>query len=163
MDGTTVMIILISAGIFGCSIYLSKRKNEQLLSEGKIVEREKDFMEKAEEFSLTVKEPSQVAEGVRKISYSEMSVTMKADSEGQSFHFSNTWGWNARLYYKGKDGEKSVYCFEFLNWKTKDYMIQGGLYMSMLLTAIEKMFLDIDPNTQVTTRHLNTKTKHSFF
>lgn len=164
MNGTTFMIIIIAVIILGVTLYVNTQKNKQLQSEGKIIERSADFMEKAEYFTLSLKDPEQVTEGVRKISYSEMAVSMKGDSEKQSFHFSNTWGWNARLYYTGEEDGKAVYCFKFLNWKKKDgFMIEGGIYMNMLVTAIEKMFLDIDPDTQVTDKRLDIKTKHSFF
>ncbi len=73
-------------------------------------------------------------------------------------------GWNARLYYTGEKDGKAVYCFEFLNWKVKDGLIvQGGMYMNMLVVAIEKMFLDIDPNTQVTDKRVDIKTKYRFY
>ncbi len=164
MDGTTLLIIIISIVIVGVAVYFNKQKSNQLQSEGKIIDRGTDFMENAEYFTLTLENPEQVTERIRRISYSEMSVSMKEDNIKQSFQFSNSWGWNARLYYTGEKDGKAVYCFEFLNWKVKDGLIvQGGMYMNMLVTAIEKMFLDIDANTQVTDKRVDIKTKYRFY
>ena len=40
-------------------------------------------------------------------------------------------------------------------------MPQDGLNMNKLTTAVEKIFLSLDPNTQVRTVPLEFKTKHS--
>lgn len=91
-----------------------------------------------------------------------MKVSMRTEGGGQSFLFTGS-TWSARLYRKNDEAGKTIYSFQYLNWKTHNGGIMYEDYMNMLLTSIEKMFLSIDPDTQVKTRLLETKTSHKFF
>ena len=67
--------------------------------------------------------------------------------------------WTAQLYRLSGDESQVTYRFEFTKWR--DALSNASL-MNMLMTAIEKLFLELDPNTQVRTVPLDVKTKHSF-
>lgn len=69
--------------------------------------------------------------------------------------------WNALLYCTGASNGRMTYWFRFTSWGTLDYGVIGEVQMNMLLTAIEKLFLSIDPNTQVQTSFLGTKPRKS--
>lgn len=121
-----------------------------LLPEGKTTEHDRCFMDYSEYFIFTLHNPRQVERDIRKIDYFEMSVAMKKDNKNHSFRFATMWGWDARLSYRGRIGEEAVYCFEFLDTGTRnEIMIQDRKYMNMLLTAIERMFLSIDPDVRM--------------
>lgn len=156
--GTWIIVILISGAIF---FYIYQR-HQKLIDSGKIISRTHDFVEKAEDFVLTLDDPGEVTRRLQEISYVEMKASMRIENGGRSFQFTgNTW--SAKLYRKNDEDGKSVYSFQYLNWKTHNGGIMYGDHMNMLLTAIEKMFLSIDPNTKVKTRLLETKTSHDFF
>lgn len=156
-------VLALSAVIIGISWYFRQKKDEQLRSEGKIIKRGLGFMEKAEVFLLDLDNPDQVTKGLQGFPYSEMEVSIKSDAAKQYFQFSNPYGWNARLYCVENRNSRATYRFEYLDWKENKGMVQGGLYMNMLQTAVEKMFLNIDPNTRIREELLNTTTKHKFF
>ena len=137
-------------------------RDKKLASEGKIIKRSGDFVEKAEDFILDLSDPGIVVEKVRALSYNEIKSSVQIEGNGQSFLFTGA-NWSARLYRKGDNDGKAVYSFQYLNWKEDRGIIQYALHMNMLLTSIEKMFLSIDPNTQVKTRMLEVTTKHKFF
>lgn len=156
--GTLVIVLLISGAIF---FYMYQR-HQKLVDSGKVINRDRNFVEKAEDFVLTLDNPGEVTKRLQEISYAEMKVSMRIADGGHSFQFTgNTW--SARLYRKSDEDGKAVYSFQYLNWKTHDGGIMYEDHMNMLLTAIEKVFLSIDPNTQVRTRLLETKTSHKFF
>lgn len=156
--GTIILVLLISGALL---LYMYQR-HQKLVDSGKIINRDRNFVEKAEDFVLTLDGSDEVARRLQEISYTEMKVSMRILDDGHSFQFvGNTW--SARLYRKNDEDGKAIYSFQYLNWKTHDGGIMYEDHMNMLLTAIEKIFLSIDPNTQVRTRLLETKTSHKFF
>ena len=156
------MNIIAIIGGFGLLTFLivyAFRRDHKLQSEGKIVTRKRNFVEEATEFILLA-DSSSVAEELQKLPYPDMKLSMNARSDGKSFDFfCPRWNWKARLFLKDTEGDKAVYCFEFLEWKVNGSMTIGDVYMNMLLTGVEKMFLSLDPHTQVQTRLIGTKIK----
>lgn len=160
MDGSIWIVLVVSAALFGVIIYFSMKKHKQLVSEGRIISRRTDFMENAEEFTLTAVDPARVTEGVRNMDYAAMHTGMKGSSEQQRFDFTGN-GWSARLVRLSADEAKTVYRFAFTGWKTRNGLPQDALNMNQLTTAVEKLFFSLDPNTLVREVPLELKTKHS--
>lgn len=161
-----IFAIVLGAAILGLIIYRNWKQQSQLTSEGKIIDRNRHFIEQAENFTLVCDNHNRVVSGVQSLAYSEMKISMTMDAQNQAFRFTYMTAmgsWNALLYRMGAPDRRMTYRFQFTNWKTSDYGVIGEVQMNMLLTAIEKMFLSIDPNTQVQTSLLETKTKHKFF
>ena len=156
--GTWILIILISSALF----YYMYQRHKKLVDSGKVIDRERNFVEKAEDFIVSLEAPSEVQKRIKALPYSEMKATMRTEGNGQSFLFTGS-TWSARLCRKGDEAGKAVYSFQYLSWKTHNGGIMYEDHMNMLLTSIEKMFLSIDPGAQVKTRLLETKTSHKFF
>ena len=154
-------ILLCVAAIMGVAIYFSMKSHNKMVAEGKIIDRRTNFMENAEEFTLSSVDPAKVTEAIKAMDYADMHTHMQGSSVRQIFKFTGN-GWTAQLYRQSDDGAQSVYRFEFTNWKTHNGMPQDALNMNKLTTAVEKMFLVFDPNTQVRTIPLEYKTKHDF-
>lgn len=154
--------IVIAIVLIGGIIYIGVKRNQQLLAEGKIITRKSDFMENAEEFTFTAVEPEKITEAVKALDYNEMRTKMQGSSEKQLFKFTGT-TWAAQLHKMSDDGAQIVCRFEFTSWKTHNGMPENAVNMNKLMTAVEKMFLGFDPNTQVRTIPLEFKTKHSIF
>ncbi|TGX97554.1 hypothetical protein E5357_12005 [Hominisplanchenecus murintestinalis] len=156
--GTWILIFLISGALF----YYMYQRHKKLVDSGKVIDRESNFVEKAEDFIISQGVPDEVQKQIQTLPYAEMKVSMRTEGGGQSFLFTGS-TWSARLYRKNDEAGKTIYSFQYLNWKTHNGGIMYEDYMNMLLTSIEKMFLSIDPDTQVKTRLLETKTSHKFF
>lgn len=154
--------LILAVLIGGILLYYMYWRHKQLVDAGKVIERGRHFLEQAEDFILMPEAPAQVAERIQTLPYSEMKASMRIEGSGQSFLFTGS-NWSAKLYRKNDEAGKAVYSFQYLHWKTYNGSVQYEDHMNMLLTAIEKMFLSIDPNTQVKTRMLETKTSHKFF
>lgn len=155
-----IFAIVFGCGILAVALICIFWRNRKLRSAGKIVNRKRKYVEEAQEFILVLADLSIVAKKLQELSYQEMKVAVNS-GDNHSFHFSCArYNWDARLYIKGNEGDKTIYCFEFLNWQQNGSIPIGELYMNLLLTAIEKMFLSIDPDTQVQTRLLEVKTRH---
>lgn len=156
--GYLLFLLVAAAVIYGFIFWRQKNKSDKLISEGKIIERKGAFWEKCQDFILAPVDGKLLVQKLKALPYADMGVSVKSDAANLNFLFSH-YGFQARLWHVGKEGEKDVYGFQFLNWKTRNGSIPAGFQMNMLLTAIEKMFLSFDPQTQIRTQVLETKTK----
>lgn len=156
------VVLLISAVLIGGAVLIGLNINKKLVAEGKIISRRTNFMESAEEFTLSAVDPAKVTEAVKAMDYADMRTKMQGNSERQLFKFTGS-GWTAQLHKLSDNGTQVVYRFEFTSWKTHNGMAGDALNMNKLITAVEKIFLGFDSNTQVRTVPLEFKTKHSFF
>ena len=143
-------VLLVVAAVMGVVIYFAMKSHNKMVADGKIISRRTNFMESAEEFTLSAVYPAQVTEAVKAIDYAEMRTKMQGSNEQQLFKFTGS-TWSAQLHKLRDNGTQVVYRFEFTNWKTHNGMPQDGLNMNKLTTAVEKIFLSLDPNTQVRT------------
>ena len=158
-----LIIVAIIAVVIGVTIGLKQRgKINELLEEGRMIKRDISFVETAELFTLATVSFDGLIEAVKKMDLSGTGVSIDSNSTKQALLFKST-GWSAQLYRMEEDGDKSIYCFSFLNWRTYRGIPQDHIQMNILLTEIEKAFLRIDPNTQVQTSKLKLNTKTSFF
>lgn len=160
MDSTVILTIL-AVLIGGTLLFYMYYRHRKLVLGGKVIERDHNFVEKAEDFIFTLENPNRVAELLQSLPYAEIKASMQVEDNGRSFLFTSS-TWSARLRRKNNDAGKVVYSFQYLQWKTYNGSIQYEDNMNMLLTAIEKMFLGIDPCTQVKTQLIETKTSHKF-
>lgn len=159
-----VLIIVLSAGAYALAFYIQHSRKSKLKDAGQIIDRKNDFTHKAEEFTLTVTDKNQITNGVKGLPYSDMNVSMKGDSEKQAFYF-NGGTFEAQLWLKSEENGKVVYEFNFTHWMEPNSIstVDGFYNMNKLLTAVERMFLSVDVNTQVKSWYLKTHTKASLF
>ena len=153
-------ILAVAAAVFGIVFYFSYKEHKKLVAAGEILSRATNFMEKGEEFTLSLPDSASVTEGIRNLPYEKMSVSVKGNSKDQFFRFQGT-KWTAMLRRQSEESGISVYRFEFTGWKTSRGMAEDSLNMNRLQTAIEKMFLRLDPETTVREFPLELKTRHS--
>ncbi|MBR6378051.1 MAG: hypothetical protein IKS05_09875 [Oscillospiraceae bacterium] len=153
--------IIAGLAILGGAIWYGMKQHNKLVGEGKIISRRTNFMESAEIFTLNPPDPAAVTAGVKAFDYSDMHTSMKGSSEKQFYQFTGG-SFGAKLAKQADTPEgKAVYRFEFTNWKTHNGMPRDAMDMNKLTTAVEKLFVSLDPNTQVSTQALEFKTKHS--
>lgn len=155
-----VVGIIAAIGI-GVAIGVSRgKKIKALQDEGKIVRRDMHYAEKGEEFTSKIG-----SYGALKEALETLGIPCAAEGNtATQILFSET-DFKARLYKKAFDEPSGigVYRFEFTHWKTDRYSNANETGMNMLLTAVEKAFLKLDPNTGVSTYAMQFKTKHTLF
>ena len=160
MPSSWILLIVV---IIGGLIWYNWQKTQCLTSEGKIIKRSGLFYREGEEFTIAGYDPALISQRVQGLSYSEMSVSMSGNSEQQVFRFKGS-TFEAQLCLREHTQDKAVYGFNFTRWKENHNGSVYSIYeMNMLLTAIEKMFLSIDPAAQVRSWKVETKAKPSFF
>ena len=155
--------ILIAAIAIGIGVALGMKQakqNKQLISEGKMIRRDLRFAEKGEEFTSRVGSYKALAD---KISSMYSPCKIEGNASTQVLFTGSTYA--ARLY-KVKFDEPSgigIFRFEFTHWKSSGGVYENVNAMNVLMTSVEKCFLELDPNTGVSFYDLDFKTKHKVF
>ncbi len=155
-----VVVIVVAIGI-GLAIGIPRGKEiKRLREEGKITVRDRKFPEKGEEF--TSKGGTLVALK-KQLEVAEIPCALEGNA-GTQVNF-NSKNHSARLYKVDFDEPSGIgiFRFEFTHWKPTDYGYVDGEMMNMLMTSVEKIFLNLDPNTGVKTYDLDLKVHHSIF
>ncbi len=162
MDGTVIGIIiaLIAIGI-GLAIGIPRAKKIRAMqNEGTIIRRDMHYAERGEQFTSRIGSYEALKAEIEKMkSPCSAEGNLKSEVRFTSASF------NARLYRVDFDEASGVgvYRFEFTKWKTGRYTYVDEPYMNMLMTSVEKAFLNLDPNTGVASYDLKFKTAHSIF
>lgn len=119
-------------------------------------------MEKAEQFTLKNADFAAVINALKEIDFGKAGVSVQGSTKDGAVHFGGS-GWVARLAALESEGDTYSYLFNFTEWQNRRGVPQDLVTMNATLTAVEKMFLKLDPNAQVTTQKFKTSTKPSFF
>ena len=155
-----ILIAVVAIGI-GVALGMKQAKqNKQLISEGKMIRRDLRFAEKGEEFTSRVGSYKALAD---KISSMYSPCKIEGNASTQVLFTGSTYA--ARLY-KVKFDEPSgigIFRFEFTHWKSSGGVYENVNAMNVLMTSVEKCFLELDPNTGVSFYDLDFKTKHKVF
>lgn len=160
MDKSLVMCIIGSVLIIVVAQIIAEKRNKRLMEEGKIIDREGSFWEKAEIFTLIGGEYEKVGNLIKTADYSECPVTLYPNYENKKvFLFKSGEDWEARLVFLGENEGKNKYRFEFIKWKTRNGIPTNMSTMNMIETTIEKIFLGLDSKTVVETEKIKIKTR----
>ncbi len=156
--GIIVVVIAIGIGVLIGS--KQAKANKQLINEGKMIQRDYRFAEKGEEFTAKVGTMGDVADKLKNM---YLPCPMKGNTSTQ-VNFTGE-KFTARLYRVDYDEPSgiAIYRFEFTSWKTYRGRYEQNNAMNILMTSIEKAFLELDPNTAVKSYDIDFKTKHSIF
>ena len=155
-----LLIAAIAIGI-GVAIGVSQaKKKQQLVNEGKMIKRQYRYAEQGEEFTAKIGTYKALAD---KISHMYSPCKIDGNTSTQVNFTGSTYA--ARLYKVKFDAPSGigVFRFEFTRWKTYRGMYENDNSMNVLMTSVEKCFLELDPNTGVTMYPLDFTTKHNIF
>lgn len=156
-----VIILIVIAVVVACVIANNKRK--ELLNSGVILDRKIDFVKKAEIFTIKkLDDFSQITNGVVSFNYNDIKCAMDGDKAKQTYHFKGA-DWTADLWLVEKNDNHFVYRFEFGQWSERNGIPYSGIPMNKLATAIERLFVTIDPNASVRTEEIEFNTKRRMF
>ena len=164
MGGIIAAVVLIVVAI-GFSAWWKGR----LIGQGKIIQRAKDFVEYAEIFTTRPIANEEYAAALKALDLKKTGTSLEGNTKAVKFtgiYFSASIRgiyFSASIRCVEQTETNSVYRFEFDSWKTKYGRPSFENEMNMLLTTVEKMFIQLDPNTQVSTVKNEITTKRSIF
>jgi len=155
-----ILIAVVAIGIGAALGMKQAKQNKQLISEGKMIRRDLRFAEKGEEFTSRVGSYKALAD---KISSMYSPCKIEGNASTQVVFTGST---DAASLYKVMFDEPSgigIFRFEFTHWKSSGGVYENVNAMNVLMTSVEKCFLELDPNTGVSFYDLDFKTKHKLF
>lgn len=151
MGGIIAAVVLIVVAI-GFSAWWKGR----LIGQGKIIQRAKDFVEYAAIFTTRPIANEEYVAALKALDLKKTGVSLEGNTKAVKFsgiYFS------ASIHCVEQTEANSVHRFEFDSWKVKYGSPSFENEMNMLLTMVEKMFVQLDPNAQVSTVKNEIKTK----
>lgn len=154
-------VYFLIAGCIGIGVVLGLKKNKQLTAlrnDGKIVNRKYNYAANGEAFTAKIGSYDALRDQLQKF----LPPCGREGSTSTVVKFKSA-SFAARLYKVDFDAASGIgiFRFEFTQWRTGRYGYEEDTLMNMLMTAVEKTFLALDPNTGVKSYELNVKTKHS--
>lgn len=161
--GAVILIAVIGVAI-AAGIFARKARNK-LLDEGKIIIREAKFWDKSETFSVSGTTLEDVfsrlpSEDLRKY---VGGYELQKDKKRIVFvHNGYEESYAGTLNLTSSEGGINTFCLLINQYKTKNSS-PNEMSLNVLYTAVEKIFLGIDPNVKVRTEYVDRKVKHSLF
>ena len=137
MSGEGMIIIVVAFLVLGVLVAANSAHTNELIKEGKAIKRETEFYKNEEFFTAAI--PANTA--IEKISQVNVNGVKAAAGRLRSGHIG--------------------YRFAFTGWKTRNGGVYGYSEMNMLITAVEKALLAIDPDAVVETNRMKVKSKMS--
>lgn len=153
----TPLLVIGSFGFMAALVAMGYLSKKQLTDSGRIIKREGQWWKDEEAFKTNAT-CSDVLAAMKSIDVSGSGATVSWNSDGSLYRFKAA-QWEACMTYE----ESGAFVFSFLSWKTSNGVNVNSDAMNIVLTAVEKLFLEIDPNVAVQTSRGKYKSKVNFF
>jgi hypothetical protein len=162
--GAPPMMYLIMLGILAVVGFFTAplfKQADEMLASGKIINRDPSFRENIEIFTLSKTSTESLIAAMKNEGLPFAGLEWKTGTDAMGFSYSD---WTAQLVKLDGNDVFDKYEFRFLQWQEG----RGGgsitiTQMNQLLTAIEKAFISLDPNTKVQIERAKITTKTKFF
>ena len=144
------------------------KQNRELTEEGKIIKREGAFVDEISVFKVQDVSFDELQEAVDKLDYDETNVTRRiVHKDEQYIEFQSSGqnligGWIAIIETVDSEDKKDTYRFYFSDYRTYNNT-PPYITMNVMLTLVEKMFLELDHEATVKTERIKRETKADFF
>ena len=163
-----VLIIVGGAGGIFLAWYLNNRKKSELASKGLIIDRGNGFFKQAHVFATGVGDFAAIAGSIDRNVLNEQKISFEPYIEHGQVLFQNNisfGSFRARLKTLGVQNGSYHYQFQVEEWRDGQYGTtrQDLFGANVLLTAIEKAFLRLDPETRSDSIAAAYKTKPALF
>lgn len=160
MDSFSAIAIVVIIVIVAAVAYFAHKNGQKMIKSGKVIKRDGDFLREEHTFT-TAATYSEFVNEFKMHNVSSDGITYNTERGITTFK-GNT-SWEAEFYkIKTAPDELNKYVFNITKWRSHKGMPYGLQEMNILLTAIEKTFLAIDPSTKVTRVKQETQSKSKF-
>lgn len=155
------MYWIVLIGFTAALLYIMYSRRQKLYDSGQIIKRNLDYPKQVHYFTLENGDWERVWNALKDADYHK-AASVARDPQKPLVRYNGV-NWSAQLYKCESNSGKDCYGFQFLQWTERQGMIQYEAYMNTVLTSVEKTFLQLDPQTEVSTEYVSTKTKPQFF
>ena len=153
-------ILIVFAVVFVVIFLVMKQKSDRLFEEGKTIKRKDLFYEKRHIFTVKNAPWDLVVKKATSLNIPEAKVTVYPNNGGyREILYKSAYSWNAKLDQIEEGEDANVYQFEFSEYIARSGGLPNMIPMNVMQTAIEKMFLELDPQATVEAHEIKRKTK----
>lgn len=143
MEAIIVCVVILGAAILFKSMYQSSQ-----IASGKLRRRPPDFTHYTSFFTLKNIPDEELVKAIKNL---DTKVKIKGNVEEVLFECGSYF--KAALTRLERDADKMVYSFAFTSWEEyANGRSDFDMEMNRLLTTIEKLFLELDPETRISTQ-----------
>jgi len=165
----SIIVIVVALAIYGAAMYYKVWERKKLLESGNIVNRDKNFWDYAESFSVS----NVTLEAILNRLNTELSsrkvgaarITPELQKQNNRILINGTDGLHesfvATIDMVSSEEDINTYKMTVHSMKYRNGRPDEQLY-NIFYTAVEKTFLAFDPNVKVKTEFVDRKTKRSF-
>jgi len=162
---TGAIILLVIVGIVVAACVYSRKQRNKLMDEGKLIARDARFWDKSETFSVAGVTLEEVynklpADDLKK--YMGACELQKDKNRIVFVHNGYEESFTGTLCQISKADDIYTYRLLINQYKTKNSS-PNEMSLNVLYTAVEKVFLEFDPNIKVKSEYVDRKVKHSLF
>jgi len=162
MNIFAIVGLILAGGIIALILMLEKRKTSQMISKGIAVKRSIYFYKSQYTFITNASDLAAINSTINSSVLSEAKIFSKWDFSQGWIKFENhakLGTFDALLEVGETRNERHTYHFRFLSWSGPEGEMNRHDVLSgnILLTAVEKAFIALDPDTGVEQKILKTK------
>lgn len=160
-----VIVILLAVCVYGGLFIYSKKRQNSLIQEGKMVERNNEFFKQKHTFKTIISSTEKIFNVLDKSAISENKISCVLQSNKIVFQ-NNAVGGSFVAHFKNDevDSDHFYYSFQVDNWTEKNSMLSNkDLFgANIVLTALEKAILKLDAQATITRENKQYKSKTKF-
>lgn len=145
-----VIVIIASIGVLVLGVVIAKVKQNNAVTSGEIIPREKSFFRQCHIFTTSVASVNELyaAMDTSVLSNRDIKCTIVSDNIIRFQKKAYGIGMTADLTYCGNENGKHIFRYAVVSYSERDGM-DASLYDNIALTAVEKAFLRLDSATSV--------------
>ncbi len=152
---------LLFAACVAIGVFLRVTKVKKLTAEGKIIKRKYNFYKNKQIFKSFISDEQGFYQTLTNNVESTGVCSFSGDYAGTVTYRGRSW--TARLDRLRSDDGSLMFAYALVQFDEYRGTPKNAMDFNIMLTAIEKAFLQYDPNTSITEQAINFKTKHSLF
>lgn len=156
-----VIVIIASIGVLVLGVVIAKVKQNNAVTSGEIIPREKSFFRQCHIFTTSVASVNELyaAMDTSVLSNRDIKCTIVSDNiirfQKKAYGIGMI-GMTAELKYCGTENGKHIFRYAVVSYSERDGM-DASLYDNIALTAVEKAFLRLDSATSVERLNMSYK------
>jgi len=149
--------IVVVVGFFVAPLF---KQADTMLASGQIIKRDADFMKNSQTFTISRVGMDALINAIKDKGLPYDGLEWKTGDGVMTF---KSRYWEAQMIKLDSDDSCDKWQFTFLSWEEGSYgSATGHTEMNAVMTAIEKAFIALDPNTKVQTERIKVNTKSKF-
>lgn len=155
MVGFLIFMFIVIIAIMVIAAVVGKKRGDRLLAEGKVIKRNANFYKNKQFFKSFINDQQAFFNALTASVQSTGVCSISGDYGSTVFYKGRTW--SARLDRLQSDDGSLIFSYALTQYDEYRGFPKNLPDFNIMLTAIEKVFIQFDPGTQITEQAINFK------